>query len=204
MVFLAFMAALWIWRHSYPAERLRASAWFLLGVSALSGVIAAAGQWRHPFSNAKATADWIRSNHLDAMPLVGERDTSVVGVAEYLHRPIYMIECNCVDTYLLFSARRDDFTDAEAPQRILRAENFYHGQPLLFVEANPDGVPPSEQAALEALGLRLQPLKSFTGAEEVVENFYLFRISPVGSAQSAQSSSDSAAPKSTPGTPHAQ
>jgi hypothetical protein len=115
-----------------------------------------------------------------------------------------MIECSCVDTYLLFSARRDNFTDDEAPQRILRAEDYYHGQPLLFVEANPDGVPPSERSALEALGLRLQPLKSFTGAEEIVENFYLFRISPAGSAQSAQSSSDSATPNAAPGAAHAQ
>lgn len=178
MVFMAFLAAIWIWRRSYPAQRLRASAYFLLAVSALSGVVAAVGQWRHPFSNAEATANWIRANHLQTMPLVGEIDSSVVGVAENLHRPIYMIECSCVDTYLLFSARRDNFTQADAPQRILQAEAYYHGQPLLFVDANPNGITPSEQAAIEALGLRIQPLKSFTGAEEIAENFYLYRITP--------------------------
>lgn len=174
ITFLAFFAALWILRVLTPAKLFPAAAYFLLALSALSGVWAVIASWRHPFSNAKIAATWIRANHLNNLPLVGQYDTSVVGVAEYLHRPIYMIECRCQDTYLLFSSRRDDYTESEAPQRILGAEDFYRGQPLLFVDAEP--LSSAEQSAIEDLGLHVQPLAAFSNAEEIVENFYFYRI----------------------------
>ncbi|HEX4154191.1 MAG TPA: hypothetical protein VHY48_01135 [Acidobacteriaceae bacterium] len=174
ITFLAFLTALWILRGAMPSKLFPAAAYLLLALSVVSGAWAAIAAWRHPFSNAKVAADWIRANNLNSLPLVGQWDTSVIGVAEHLHRPIYMIECRCQDTYLLFSSRRDDYTDDEAPQRILGAEDFYHGQPLLFVDAEP--LPSSEQSAMESLGLHVQPLAAFSGAEEILENFYLYRI----------------------------
>ena len=115
------------------------------------------------------------------MPLVGEEDTSVVGVAEYLHRPVYMIECSCVDTYILFSSRRDNFTKADAPQRILEAAHFYHGKPLLFLRAYP--MKQDEEDGLKAEGFQIEPLASFKEAEELAENFYLYRLALTDAAR---------------------
>lgn len=186
VVFLAFLAALWIARGVAPGQRAPYAVYFLLAISALSSVWAVIGSFHRPFSNDKAAAQWIVSNNLEQMPLVGEEDTSVVGVAEYMHRPIYMIECACVDRFLLFGSRRDHYTNADAPQRILGAEHFYHDQPLLFVIVHP--MHPDEQAALEHEGFRIQPLAQFSGAEEIAENFYFYRLelAPAAGAVSGQ------------------
>jgi len=187
LVFLAFVAGAWILRASEPGQPLAWTIYVLLGISALSSVRAVIGSWKHPFSNDKRAAEWIMANHLERMPFVAEQDTSAVGVAEYLHRPVYMIECSCADTYLLFSSRRDNFTDADAPSRILEAEHFYHDRPLLFMRVRP--ITPFEQGRLQSEGFEIEPLASFTGAEEIYENFYFYRLTltaPNRNSQPAQ------------------
>ncbi|HZQ43743.1 MAG TPA: hypothetical protein VFA99_10860 [Acidobacteriaceae bacterium] len=186
VVFLAFVAAAWIVRAEHPAELLPWPVYVLLGVSALCSIWAVAGQWVRPFSYDKAAAEWIVQNHLEGMPLVAEGDTSAVGVAEYLRRPVYMIECSCVDTYLLFSSRRDNFTDADAPARILQAERFYHDQPLLFLREYE--MKPEEAAALKQEGFEIQPLATFKEAEEIAEDFYFYRLTlrPTQSGNAAE------------------
>ncbi len=174
VVFLAFLAAAWIVRGENLTALWPWPIYVLLGLSALSSVWAVIGSWKRPFSYNKAAAEWIVANHLEHMPLVGEEDTSVVGVAEYLNRPIYQIECSCVDTYLLFSSRRDNYTTAEAPQRILQAAHFYNDQPLLFVLVHP--MKPEEEKGLKEEGFQIEPLASFNSAEEIAENFYLYRL----------------------------
>lgn len=180
IVFLAFLAAVWIVRAESPSALLPIPVYVLLAISALSSVWAVIGSWKHPFSYAKTAAEWVVANHLDNMPLVGEEDTSVVGVAEYMHRPIYQIECSCVDTYMLFSSRRDNFTKAIAPQRLLQAAHFYHEEPLLFVRAYP--MKQDEENGLKAEGFQIEPLASFNDAEEIAENFYLYKLTLKGAA----------------------
>ena len=189
VVFLGFLAAAWMVRAEEPSALLPISVYILLAISALSGVWATIGSWKRPFSYNKAAAEWIVANHLDKMPLVGEEDTSVIGVAEYLHRPIYQIECECVDTYLLFSSRRDSFTKSDAPRRILRAAHFYHDQPLLFVRVFP--MKPEEEEGLKSEGFQIEPLATFKEAEEIAENFYFYRLTLKDTASNA------AAPHST-------
>lgn len=174
IVFLAFIAAIWILRVESPSMLLPWTVYVLLGVSAMSSIWAVIGSWQRPFSYDKAAAEWIVRNHLDTMPLVAEGDTSAVGVAEYLHRPVYMIECSCVDTYLLFSSRRDNFTDAEAPARIRQAARFYHDQPLLFFREYE--MKPEEAAGLREEGFAIEPLATFKEAEEIAENFYFYKL----------------------------
>jgi len=175
IVFLAFLAGMWIIRAEDTSALLPIPVYILLLISALSGAWATIGSWERPFSYNKAAGQWIVANHLENMPLVGETDTSVIGIAEYLHRPIYQIECACVDTYMLFSSRRDDFNPiSDPPRRILQASHFYHDAPLLYVRAFP--LKQDEEDALKQEGFQVQPLASFTGAEELAENFYFFRL----------------------------
>ena len=187
IVFLAFLAASWILRAENPAILLPIPVYILLAISALSGVWTVIGSWKRPFSYNKAVAGWIVANHLENMPLVGEEDTSVIGVAEYMHRSIYQIECSCEDTYMLFSSRRDNFTKAAAPQRLLQAAHFYHDVPLLFVRAYP--MKQDEGKALKAEGFQIEPLASFKEAEEIAENFYLYRLTLTGAAKDGAAAS---------------
>jgi hypothetical protein len=174
LTFMAFVGAIWILRASQPEQLLPWPVYVLLALSALSSLWVVVESWQRPFSYNEAAAAWIIRDHLGGMPLVGESDTSAISVAEVLHRPVYMIECSCVDTYLLFSSRRDNFTDSDAPARILEAEHFYHDQPLLFMRIFP--MEPEEKQALEAEGFQVDPIKTFKGSEDYGEDFYFFKL----------------------------
>jgi hypothetical protein len=173
-VFLAFVAAAWILRASAPSELLPWPVYLLLGISALSSVWAVIGSWERPFSYDKAAAQWMVQNHLEKMPLVGDEDTSAVDVAQYLHRSVYMIECSCVDTYLLYSTRRDNYEKAWEAQRVLQAAHYYHDEPILFMMVH--RMHPDERQQLQAEGFEIQPLAEFSEAEEISENFFFYRL----------------------------
>jgi hypothetical protein len=174
VVFLVFLAAAWIVR----AENLTAlwpwPVYVLLGLSALASVWAVIGSWKRPFSYDKAAAAWLVQNHLENMPIVGGEDTSAVDVVQYLNRPVYMIECSCVDTYLLYSTRRDNYKKAWEAKRVLEAAHYYHDQPILFMMVHE--MHPDERQQLEAEGFQIEPLAGFSEAEEISENFFFYRL----------------------------
>jgi hypothetical protein len=201
MTFLVFLVAVWIIRAQAPGAMLPWAAYVMLSLSAACGIWAAIASWRHPFSNAKVAADWIVANRLQNMPMVGQEDSSVAGVAEYLHRPIYRIECACEDRYMLFSSRRDNYDDRDAPERILGALHFYRNVPVLFVDAQVMSA--SERSLLEAEGVRIQPLAQFTGAEAFAEDFYLYRLEVRASAEAQQQPAISSHAVASEGTHHA-
>ena len=174
MVFLAFLAGAWILRAGAPSELLPRSAYVLLAVSSLASIWALIGSWKRPFSYDKAAADWMRENGLDHMPLVGDEDTSAVDVAQYLHRSVYMIECSCEDTYLLYSTRRDNYKKSDESQRVLEAAHYYHDQPFLFMMVHV--MYPNEREQLQGEGFTIEPLASFSQAEEISENFFFYRL----------------------------
>lgn len=183
VVFLAFVAAAWIVRSEQSTNLLPWPVYLLLGISVASSVWALIGSWERPFSYDRAAAEWILQNHLEDMPLVGNVDTSAVDVPQYLHRPVYMIECSCVDTYLLYSTRRDNYKESWQAQRVREAANYYHGQPILFMMVS--RMKPEERQALETEGFKIEPLAEFSEAEEVWENFYFYRLTLVDAPKDA-------------------
>lgn len=174
VVFLAFVASAWIVRAEDPADLLPWPVYVLLGLSAVCSVWAIIGSWKRPFSYDKAAANWLVANHLQNMPIVGDEDTSAVDVVQYLHRSVYMIECSCVDTYLLYSSRRDNYKKSWEAERVLEAAHYYHDQPILFMMVH--RMKPEEREQLQAEGFQIQPLAEFSEAEEISENFFFYRL----------------------------
>ena len=172
ITFLAFLAAIWILRAQRSA--LPRLALLLLTCSALAGVFAAVGQWRRPFSNAEATASWLRQEHLADAPMAGFPDTSVASIAELLQRPVYFLDCSCSDRFMLFSKRRDSFNESETLDRLLQAGRDLHTSDFLFIDANT--LDPSQLASLEDRSASVTLLRSFSGAEEGQENFFVYRV----------------------------
>jgi hypothetical protein len=170
--FVAFLAGIWIMRAS--GEKLAWTAYVLLGLTALAGIDAAYEQRLRPFSNARATALWLQQNHLASEPWVGTTDTSVIGVAESVHRPLYMLECNCSDTFVLYSKRRDSYDASEIPERMALAEQKLGVHQFVFIGKAP--IVPEEEQQLEARGLHTQLLKAFLGAEVWEEDFYVYAV----------------------------
>ncbi len=184
VVFLAFMAAAWIVRAENLTNLLAMADLRTSGdYPVWQSVWALIGSWERPFSYDKAAAEWIVQNHLENMPIVGDDDTSAVDVVQYLHRPVYMIECSCVDTYLLYSSRRDNYEKSWQAERVLEAAHYYHDQPILFMMVH--RMHPDEWQQLEAEGFQIEPLAEFSEAEEVAENFYFYRLTLVDAPKDA-------------------
>jgi hypothetical protein len=146
----------------------------LLLLSAVAGVLAAIAQWDHPFSQGSAVVAWLRANGLERAPLVGTPDTSVIGIAEQLKRPLYMLDCNCSNTFLLFSNQRDDFNPVQTPQRLELAARKLNASDLVLITTYP--LPDERVAAIKAEGFSIQMAAKFTGAEDWEENYYVYRV----------------------------
>ncbi len=173
IVFMAFLVALWIQRYRRPQVPVLSYAF--LGLSALGGIGAGIAQWNHPFSNAGAAAHWIRDHHLENEPLIGTVDTSVAGVAELLRRPIYFLECNCTDTFLLFSDRRDSYSKQQMPSRLAIAAHSIKAPQAVFITTYP--LTAAQMDEIQRRSLQLKPLAAFPGAEDPEENYYLYSLS---------------------------
>ena len=177
VVFVAFLCAYWIQR----SRKHRASTWalILLFISATGGVFAAVGSWMHPFSNASTAATWMRTQHLENAPIVGAEDFATAGVAEELQRSIYFPQCRCVDSFMLFSHRRDrSGTESLTMENLTTwlksadqdlGTNYY----ILILTKQLDL---NQIAQLESDDQRVTPLRSFTGAEDQLENFFIYRV----------------------------
>ena len=172
VTFTAFLAALWMQRYWRPQSSLPVLLLLLFGATA--GVQAAIAQWDHPFSNGRAVVGWLRAHGLDKAPLVGTPDTSVAGIAEQLQRSIYFLDCNCADTYLLFSNRRDDFDPRQTPERLVLASQKLKARQMVFITTYP--LPPERIDAIRAKGFSIGPMTEFTGAEDLEENYYVYSL----------------------------
>ena len=172
LVFVAFLLAYWLQRLN--DSRISRIALALLAINALGGVEAIAGSWLHPFSNSENAANWLVRNHLQNRPLVGFPDFSTVGVAEQLSRPIYFAQCNCTDTFMQFSRRRDDTADSHLLSHLQRADEDLHTGSYILILDVPLSRSQEDELRKDRQAVRL--LKAFTGAEEAHEDFYLYQI----------------------------
>lgn len=170
--FLAFLAALWLLRYRRPA--IPPTARVLLAFGAAAGLIAAVGQWLGPFSNTPAAAQWLRAHHLENATLVGAYDSGTAPIAENLQRPMYFLDCNCSNTFVLFSPERDAFQTWEIPDRLGLALDRLHSAHVVFL--TPFELSSKDLARMKELGIAAVPLAQFTGAEVQIENAFIYRV----------------------------
>jgi len=174
IIFIGFLAGLWILRSR--GERVHAAAWFLLGMSALSGVAAAYGQWARPFADDDDAAHWLIDHHLQDAALIGFPDANVIGVPERLERPMYFLDCACIDTYMKFSRRRDDFDVSHGvPAGLAQAVRTIHGQEMIFVVNRPLSDDELQQLGQDSVSVA--SLAQFTRGDIVDEHFFLYKVS---------------------------
>ena len=178
--FLAFLIALWM-QH---AKRERTGeprpqkwdlwAYALMCLAAISGVFATASSWTHPFSQAGNTAAWIRSHEPANVAIVDDWDFNLTAVAQQLGRPVYFLECACVDNFKLFAHSRDRFDRVELPARLNLAMKNLNSPTLLLVNSDP--LTPADMIALRQASLVAKAIITFDGAEVAWQNYYLYSI----------------------------
>lgn len=183
IAFISFVVGLWLQRTAASAEGGRSSPWsawtyLLLGLSAASGAFAIVGSWIHPFSQARAAAMWVRSSQPADVAITGAPDVSFASLAEEMQRPVFFLECQCFDTFKLFSRDREDFAWTEIPARLNRAMDTLGRNEMLF--SLMESFKPEDIEGLRAAGLTAEPVKTFDGADMKSENYYFYRISRAG------------------------
>ena len=170
----AFLLGLWIFCQVPERRRtLSRVAYALLLLGAVKGVAAIAASLTHPFSETGNVAAWIRQQHLDQGPIAGTSDYALAGIAEQLERPVYFLDCNCIDTYMKFAHRRDGLTPEQIPARIVRAYDSLHATSLLLVMDSE--LTPQAATELKADGMRVQWKTDFSGSEEAL-GFHLYSV----------------------------
>ncbi len=171
--FVAVLTALWMQRVHRPR-----GGWLvpvlLLGGS-IGGIEAQAGQWMRPFSNSVVAARFLSDNGWRDAGLIGVRDDWTIPVAQRLGRPIYGLDCQCVESFLQFDSRHDNDHNDQFAGRLARAVSEVQGAPPLLIYSN--AWAPFDPAALQRTGLRAIKVADFNGSESG-ENYQIFRIVP--------------------------
>ncbi|MDH7512699.1 MAG: hypothetical protein QHH14_07125 [Clostridiales bacterium] len=136
-LFLAFVAAVWLARGS--PDPIKASSavkerrpegilvfsfvlTLIFAVQAVGGLFAVGMDIVYPFSQAKATARYIKQKGYRDLPIVGEMDYLMTPVSGYLGRKIYFVRGERPGSYVKWDMRR--FEDVSPEVILQRAEQF--------------------------------------------------------------------------------
>ncbi len=177
---ILFLACLWL-AHAYPQESFplpaldRMAGWFtryenrtflgLLVVQVVAAVIASAIAFEVPFSQARATANFLRSSHMDRMFIVGDPDAPLATLAGYLNRDIYYPRGDRMGTYIVWDTKR-----LAAPQKPIlelgeqKAEQLH--QNVLVILNHP--AKPADVAHRQ--------ITSFRGSVVGSEDYYIYLV----------------------------
>ncbi len=136
-LFLAFIAAIWLARGSLDPTKTSSAGTerrpagipalsvvltLIFAVQAVGGVFAVGMDIVHPFSQAKATAQYIKQRGYRDLPIVGEMDYLMTPVSGYLGRKIYFVRGERLGSYVKWDMRR--FQDVSPELILQRAEQF--------------------------------------------------------------------------------
>lgn len=113
---LLFLAALWLGGSGLQEEGRPWRSRVLLALLILHCGAAAFASWmdlRHPFSNGAATAELIRAEGLDRLPLLGHREPPAATVALALGRPLYSPSRKRFVTYPDWGPEQREMNDGE-------------------------------------------------------------------------------------------
>jgi hypothetical protein len=174
MMYVAVVAGLWMMQHR--TGRVSRAAYVLLGTSALAGLTVEYGQWHRPFADDAATAQWLRAEHLENAALIATPDANTIGVPELLDRPVYQLDCRCVDRFLKFDARRDDFDpERQVPERLVEAVHTLHAPEMVFLINRT--LKEEEVRAVGEAGIQTSLLARFEDGDRPDEHFMVYRVS---------------------------
>ncbi|MBF0534524.1 MAG: hypothetical protein HQK90_05940 [Nitrospirae bacterium] len=176
--YVVFVTAMWLYNY-YPAPKTTVNAFlslfernqnsfittiFSLGI--IAALMANTIGFIYPFSECKATADYIKQNHWQNMPIAGHWFYAASGVSAYLDRPLYYPVIDKIGTFNVWKAVKNDQVDVL--MQVDKYRDFVKSD-VLFIVNEPL---PDELVRLTGL----IPLKQFTQSVVKSEEFYLYMI----------------------------
>lgn len=168
--FMWFVACTWLLRTTFPKRWHWVSTlltFAVLGLQAMTFVTATVVDTREPFSGGRETADFIRRENLQELPIVAGPDYAALTVTGYLRRPFIAHETEEVNETVVYHGRHRQFSERELMDRAISASRERKGPVLLICTRHlPD--PPA--------GVTRTPL--FTSRPSIVsdEAFSVYRL----------------------------
>ncbi|WP_263350331.1 hypothetical protein [Acidicapsa acidisoli] len=124
-----------------------------LGIQTMAALVSAGLDVLRPYSEAKATSQWLQRSGLANNPMVIRPDYAGVGLIGYLQRPsAYYTTCRCFESFVVWNTQRDEehVLDQEDLNRVRETSTL----PTLVIMNAP--LPDSTRE-----GLRLHLIQSF-------------------------------------------
>jgi hypothetical protein len=179
--FILFLACLWLGRKLPESERAGSvqeamAEWFapqraatlyaILALQLVAAGIASAISYRVPFSQAKATVEYLRAGRLDKMFMVADGDYPLISVAAYLDRDVYYPRGDRMGSYVIWDRTR--LYDPPKPiLRIALEKASVERQDVLLILNYP----------LRVADPRVHTLAFFTGSIVGDEDYAVYRVS---------------------------
>ena len=182
--FLAAIMALWFaaaQMESVPAEsrllaRSAAVRWLdrrtqlaiitLLALQVVGGAFRLVADYLMPFSEGKATADYIRSHGLERLPILASPGFNATTVSGYLGRPIFAVDRNVLMTFAPLSVPADIMDDTVLLSRV---DTCCAGRDSVMVLLL------NHRLEANSAALAVQPLVALDDAL-VPERFFLYEV----------------------------
>jgi hypothetical protein len=179
-LYLALIAALWIGHRDValppgaPGQRLRRVMYgpvltLLLAAQAAAGLIAVSLEYRYTFSMGRATADYLRQQHLDGYPMVADPDFAATTVLGYLGKEsAWFPRGERQGSFVIWDMKRlPAATDSAVVAAADSISRSGHDTVVVLVnrELDPD-----------AAGTELTPVASFTGGVISNEDSYIYLL----------------------------
>jgi hypothetical protein len=169
--FVVVLTALWMQRVVRPRGSWVVPALLLCG--SIAGIESDIGQWMRPFSNSRIAAQYLSDHGWRDAGLIGVQDDLTMPVVQHLGRPLYVLECECEQSFVKFDRRHDDYRDEQLAERLVQAVSRIEKQPQILIYSVPKRT--LDQSALESVGLRAISLADFRGSE-TGEDYQIYRI----------------------------
>jgi hypothetical protein len=177
---ILFLACMWL-AYSYPEQRFpvpsldKIGRWFApyqrpvfvssLVIQVAVAAIASAIAFRVPFSQAKNTAEFLRSQNMDRMFIVGDPDAPLLTLAGYLQRDIYYLRGDRMGSYVLWNGKRLENPKLTAMQAGA-AKAAELNQDVLVIVTRPVQIPNAS----------VTEVASFTGSIVGSEDYYVYLV----------------------------
>jgi len=165
---------LWHWSNWLTRRRITILNGLLL-IQLLAGGFAFTSDLQHPFSQAKAAAQFIRTQASKDCLLIGDPDWAALPISGYLDQPIYYPASNGFDTFIQFNTQRRDRSPAEVVDQINAIATTQspttRSKDILLIRNQP-----LDTAIARTLSSSPVEIARFTGAIVQDENYYLYRL----------------------------
>jgi hypothetical protein len=142
----------------------------ILSAQLMAGIVAFGRDLIVPYSASRAAANYIQSQQLNTMFIVGSRDATISPLCGYLNRKIYYPERQGLGSFVLFNRQRKD-VDATAVLETV-SQLIQNNPTTLLLILN-------EELKTSRADLSISPLSKFTNSFIFNEKYYLYKVSPV-------------------------